>query len=90
MLRTLAQINRAANKMRASHATMTHLANGVPVRLGAGPTGSEACLHYFTEGCGLLVNAWLDGAAWGVQPVKYQILGNVITGPCSALPTRKK
>ena len=77
-------------KMEASQAAMKLLANGVPIRLGCGPNDREACLHYFTEGSGMLVYAWLDGAAWGVQPVKYHIQGSVITGPHSVLPPRKR
>ena len=75
--------------MEASQAAMKLLAGGVPIRLGCGPNDRGACLHYFTEGSGMLVYAWLDGAAWGVQPVKYQVQGSEITGPHSVLPPRK-
>lgn len=77
-------------QMEASWETLHLLAGGVPIRLGCGPHGREACLHYFTEGTGMLVLAWLDGAAWGVQPVTYHVQGAVITGPTSPLPTRKR
>lgn len=84
-----AHYKRVYKKMEDSWASMKLLAGGVPIRLGAGPRDREACLHYFTEGSSMLVYAWLDGAAWGVQPVIYHVQGTAITGPSSPLPRKR-